>query len=277
MRSIVAIPTSPARLRVLVAAALPADVGAIASALGNAGHEVVTAYRAETALARLADGRPDLLLLDLALPDGEGVAIVARARARTDAPILVIADLRDEAAVVAALDAGAVEVLGRPVRVGELIARLGAAVRRLSPRPAPSSRASTGYGWTWSGARPPSEATPSRSPRPSSSCSRCWGRGAATSWTIARSSAPPGLAARTWTRRRSARTSPGSTRSWWQTGIPVSATCGVAATPFGSRAAGQPPSPEPGHGEPAREGRAAARKRWPAPRPQARAPRAACR
>ncbi len=133
MRSIVAIPTSPARLRVLVAAALPADVGAIASALGNAGHEVVTAYRAETALARLADGRPDLLLLDLALPDGEGVAIVARARARTDAPILVIADLRDEAAVVAALDAGAVEVLGRPVRVGELIARLGAAVRRLSP------------------------------------------------------------------------------------------------------------------------------------------------
>jgi len=133
MRSIVAIPTSPARLRVLVAAALPDDVGAIASALGNAGHEVVTAYRAETALARLADERPDLLLLDLALPDGEGVVIVARARARTDAPIIVIADLRDEAAVVAALDAGAVDIVGRPVRVGELIARLNAAVRHRSP------------------------------------------------------------------------------------------------------------------------------------------------
>ena len=133
MRSIVAIPTSPARLRVLVAAALPDYVGAIASALGNAGHEVVTAYRAETALARLADGRPDLLLLDLALPDGEVVVIVARARARTDAPIIVIADLRDEAAVAAARDAGAMDVVGRPVRVGELIARLSAAVRRLSP------------------------------------------------------------------------------------------------------------------------------------------------
>ena len=133
MRSIVAIPTSPARLRVLVAAALPDDVGAIASALGNAGHEVVTAYRAETALARLADGRPDLLLLDLALPDGEGVVIVARARARTDAPIIVIADLRDEAAVAAARDAGAMDVVGRPVRVGELIARLNAAVRHRSP------------------------------------------------------------------------------------------------------------------------------------------------
>jgi two-component system KDP operon response regulator KdpE len=133
MFSIVAIPTSPARLRILVAAALPADVGAVASALGNAGHEVVTAYRAETALARLADERPDLLLLDLTLPDGEGVAIVARARARTDAPIIVMADLRDEAGVVAALDAGAVDVVGRPVRVGELIARIHAAVRRGLP------------------------------------------------------------------------------------------------------------------------------------------------
>jgi two-component system KDP operon response regulator KdpE len=133
MLLIVAIPTAPARLRILIAAALPADVGAIASALGNAGHEVVTAYRAETALARLADERPDLLLLDLTLPDGEGVAIVARVRARTDAPIIVIADLRDEAGVVAALDAGAVDVVGRPVRVGELIARIHAAVRRGLP------------------------------------------------------------------------------------------------------------------------------------------------
>jgi two-component system, OmpR family, KDP operon response regulator KdpE len=133
MLLIVAISTSPARLRVLVAAALPADVGAIASALGNAGHEVVTAYRAEAALARLADERPDLLLLDLALPDGDGVAIVARVHARTDAPIIVIADLRDEAGVVAALDAGAVDVVGRPVRVGELIARIHAAIRRGFP------------------------------------------------------------------------------------------------------------------------------------------------
>ena len=130
---IVPIPSAPARLRILVAAALPADVGSIASALGSAGHEVVTAYRAETALARLADDRPDAVLLDVALPDGEGVAIVARVRARTNAPIIVVADLRDEAAVVAALDAGAIDVVGRPVRVRELIARLNAATRRLSP------------------------------------------------------------------------------------------------------------------------------------------------
>jgi DNA-binding response OmpR family regulator len=129
----VVIRSSPLRLRVLVAAAQPADVGAIASALGAAGHEVITAYRAETALARLAEDRPDAVLLDLALPDGEGITIVARVRARIDAPIIVVGDLRDEAAVVAALDAGAIDVVGRPIRVGELIARLNAAVRRLSP------------------------------------------------------------------------------------------------------------------------------------------------
>jgi two-component system KDP operon response regulator KdpE len=133
MRMSVALPTAPVRLRVLVAAALPADVGAIASALGNAGHEVVTAYRAESALARLAEERPDLVLLDPSLPDADGVAIVARVRARTDAPIIVVADLRDEAAVVAALDAGAVDVVGRPIRVAELIARIHAAVRRSIP------------------------------------------------------------------------------------------------------------------------------------------------
>lgn len=125
-----ATPTAPARLRILVAASRPVDVGAVASALGNAGHEVVTAYRAETALARLADDRPDVVLLDPTLPDGDGVAIVARVRARTDAPIIVIADLADEALVVAAFDAGAGDVIGRPVRVAELVARVHAAVRR---------------------------------------------------------------------------------------------------------------------------------------------------
>ena len=132
MRLPVVIQPPPSRLRILVAAALPADVGAIASALGSAGHEVVTAYRAETVFARLADERPDAVLLDPGLPDTEPAALVARIRARTDAPLIVVADLRDEAAVVAALEAGAIDVVGRPVRVGELIARLNAAVRRSS-------------------------------------------------------------------------------------------------------------------------------------------------
>jgi two-component system KDP operon response regulator KdpE len=128
----VAIPTLPVRLRVLVAAALPADVGAMASALGNAGHEIVTAYRADAALARLAEEHFDALLLYPGLPDAESAALVARIRARTDAPLIVVADLRDETAVAAAFEAGAVDVVGRPVRVGELITRLNAAVRRLS-------------------------------------------------------------------------------------------------------------------------------------------------
>jgi len=134
MSTFVATSTTPARLRILVAAAVPADVGAIASALGNAGHEVVTAYRAETAFARIAEERPDAVLLDPGLPDTESSALIGRIRARTDAPLIVILDLRDEATVIAALDAGAIDVVGRPVRVGELIARLNAAVRRSTPR-----------------------------------------------------------------------------------------------------------------------------------------------
>ncbi len=122
-----------AHLRMLVAAPSPADVGTIAHALGGAGHEVITAYRAATALARVADERPDLVLLDPTLPDGDGVAIVARVHARTDAPIIVVADVRDEMAVVAALDAGALDVVGRPIRMGELIARVNAAMRRGVP------------------------------------------------------------------------------------------------------------------------------------------------
>jgi DNA-binding response OmpR family regulator len=119
----------PTRLRALVAAPDPSEVGLLASVLGSAGHEVITAYRAETALARIVDERPDVVLVDPAL--GDGVAVVARARAYTEAPLLVIADLRDEAVVVAALEAGAVDVIGRPIRPLELLARVLAATRRL--------------------------------------------------------------------------------------------------------------------------------------------------
>ena len=94
---------------------------------------MITAYRGEAALARLAEDRPDVVLLDPGLPDADGVAIIARVRARTDAPIIVVADLRDEAIVVAALETGAMDVVGKPIRVAELIARIHAAVRRGIP------------------------------------------------------------------------------------------------------------------------------------------------
>ena len=123
----------PARLRALVAAPDPADVGAIASALGAAGHEIVTAYRVETALARLVEEAPDYVVVCLGSIDPDLTTLVARLHARSDAPILVVADTRDEERVVAALDAGAADVVPLPVRQLELVARVNAAIRRRPP------------------------------------------------------------------------------------------------------------------------------------------------
>ena len=125
-----------ARLRGLIAATDPTDVGAIASALGAAGHEIVTAYRAESALVRLVDEAPDYVIVCLGKDDPEQATLVARLHARNDAPILVVTDARDEDQVVASLDAGAVDVIPLPLRPLELVARVQAALRR---RPPPTS------------------------------------------------------------------------------------------------------------------------------------------
>jgi len=125
-----------ARLRVLVAAPLPADVGVVASVLGTAGHEVVTAYRADAAIARLVAERPDVLVVDPAIGDAPPAELIGRLGGYSDAPILVLADLVDEAVVVAALDAGAIDVVGRPIRPLELLARVASAARRGGAGPA---------------------------------------------------------------------------------------------------------------------------------------------
>ncbi len=124
-----------ARLRILVAAPLPADVGAVASVLGTAGHEVVTAYRADAVIARLVADRPDVLVVDPGVGDAAPADLIGRLGGYTDAPILVLADVVDEAVVVAALDAGAIDVVGRPIRPLELLARVASAARRGAPAP----------------------------------------------------------------------------------------------------------------------------------------------
>ncbi len=123
----------PARLRALVAAPDPASVGSIASALGNAGHEIVTAYRIETALERLVSETPDYVVVCLGDGDPDLSVLIARLHARSDAPILVVTDTTDEDRVVAALDAGAADVVPVPVRHLELVARVNAALRKRPP------------------------------------------------------------------------------------------------------------------------------------------------
>jgi two-component system KDP operon response regulator KdpE len=82
------------------------------------------------ALDAVADERPDVVLLDLAMPGIDGLEVCRRLRAFSRVPILVLSALSDEARKVKALDAGADDYVTKPFGVDELLARIRAALRR---------------------------------------------------------------------------------------------------------------------------------------------------
>ncbi|HKW82632.1 MAG TPA: two-component system response regulator KdpE [Burkholderiaceae bacterium] len=82
--------------------------------------------------------RPDLVILDLGLPDGDGVGFLRDLRTWTQVPVIVLSARSDEADKIAALDAGADDYLTKPFGVGELMARVRVAMRR-GQRAAPDS------------------------------------------------------------------------------------------------------------------------------------------
>ena len=91
---------------------------------------VFEATSGEEALAAVVADRPDVIILDLGLPDMDGVEVTRRLREWTQIPIIVISVREQELDKIAALDAGADDYLTKPFGVGELMARLRAAVRR---------------------------------------------------------------------------------------------------------------------------------------------------
>jgi two-component system KDP operon response regulator KdpE len=101
-------------------------------ALNSQGYTVVEAVDGESALQAVVMQRPDLLILDLGLPDMDGIEVVRRLREWSELPILILSVREQEADKIAALDAGADDYLTKPFRVGELLARLRAALRRVS-------------------------------------------------------------------------------------------------------------------------------------------------
>jgi two-component system, OmpR family, KDP operon response regulator KdpE len=84
----------------------------------------------EEALVQAADRRPDVVLLDLGLPGIDGLETIARLRAFTDAPVIVLTARDRPAEKVAALDAGADDYVTKPFDIDELLARVRAALRR---------------------------------------------------------------------------------------------------------------------------------------------------
>jgi two-component system KDP operon response regulator KdpE len=91
---------------------------------------IFEASNGEEALAAVVADRPDVIILDLGLPDIDGVEVTRRLREWTQIPIIVISVREQEKDKIAALDAGADDYLTKPFGVGELMARLRAALRR---------------------------------------------------------------------------------------------------------------------------------------------------
>jgi two-component system KDP operon response regulator KdpE len=99
-------------------------------------YEVTTAADGATALALAARTLPDLAIIDLGLPDLDGITVVQGLRGWTDLPIIVLSARDAETAKVAALDAGADDYVTKPFGMDELLARVRAALRRATPEPA---------------------------------------------------------------------------------------------------------------------------------------------
>jgi two-component system, OmpR family, KDP operon response regulator KdpE len=98
-------------------------------------YEVSTAADGASGLAAMARERPDVLILDLGLPDMDGTDVIRGVRGWTSTPIIVLSAWGQEGQKVAALDAGADDYVTKPFGMDELLARLRAAVRHASPAP----------------------------------------------------------------------------------------------------------------------------------------------
>lgn len=110
----------------------------LADALAVEGWTVLTAASLAEGLAVAAHGRPDLVLLDLGLPDGDGAALLDEWRRRQSAPLLVISARDDPSVRIALLDAGADDFLVKPFAIGELLARVRVALRHRGTALAPA-------------------------------------------------------------------------------------------------------------------------------------------
>ncbi|WP_433261970.1 response regulator [Actinosynnema sp. CS-041913] len=112
----------------------PQIVRALRINLTAHGYRVLTAHDGASALQEAASGKPDVVVLDLGLPDVDGVEVITGLRRWYTRPIVVLSARTDSADKVAALDAGADDYVTKPFGMDEFLARLRAAVRRTGPR-----------------------------------------------------------------------------------------------------------------------------------------------
>ncbi len=122
-------------LRVLVVDDEPSILAAMAPLLRSRGYEVATALTGRSALEIVERLHPDLIVLDLGLPDMDGVEVCRQVREARAIPIIVLSARGAEADKVAALDAGADDYVTKPFGTEELLARVRVALRRTDAVP----------------------------------------------------------------------------------------------------------------------------------------------
>jgi two-component system, OmpR family, KDP operon response regulator KdpE len=124
---------SASRPKVLVCDDEQQILRALRVILRDAGFEALPASTAEEALDVAAVNRPDAAIIDLVLPDGDGIELCRRLREWSDVPLIVLSAVGDEDAKVRALAAGADDYVTKPFGPRELVARLEANLRRTAP------------------------------------------------------------------------------------------------------------------------------------------------
>jgi two-component system KDP operon response regulator KdpE len=124
---------TPNGVRVLVVDDEPAIRRFLRAALSAHGYAIFEAGDGQSALSAVAAERPDLVILDLGLPDLDGIEVTRLLREWTRIPILILSVRGQDADKVAALDAGADDYVVKPFGVGELLARMRVALRHVTP------------------------------------------------------------------------------------------------------------------------------------------------
>lgn len=97
------------------------------------GHDVITASSGTEALRQVLAGEPELIILDLGLPDMDGIEVLMQLRSDLKAPVIVLSARREANDKVLALDIGAIDYVTKPFSMDELMARVRAALRRANP------------------------------------------------------------------------------------------------------------------------------------------------
>jgi len=117
-------------MQILIVDDEPAIIAALQPALAAQGYGLTCAATASEALGHVAATETDLVLLDLGLPDADGIEIISKLKKISGATVIVLSARHQEAAKVRALDEGADDYINKPFGIDELLARLRAADRR---------------------------------------------------------------------------------------------------------------------------------------------------